>query len=61
MYIFPNKSTLKGLIKLYNVTIKSYIVHFFYRIQKKSVSANKLKTMQWYWNILRKEQSGKDM
>lgn len=27
----------------------------FYRIQKKSVSANKFKTMQWHWNILRNE------
>lgn len=41
MYIFPNKSTLKGLIKLYNVTIKSYIVHFFYRIQKKDSNFEK--------------------
>lgn len=27
----------------------------FYRVQKTSVSANKLKTMQWQWNILRNE------
>ncbi len=27
----------------------------FYRVQKNSVSANKLKTMQWHWNILRNE------
>lgn len=27
----------------------------FYRVQKSSVSGNKLKTMQWHWNILRRE------
>ena len=28
----------------------------FYRVQKSSVSANKFKTMNWHWNILRNEQ-----
>ena len=40
----------QGFIALNTNTLEA-----FYRIQKKSVSSNKFKTIQWHWNILRNE------
>ena len=45
-----------SILKQGSYAINTNTYEAFYRIQKKSVSSNKLKTMQWHWNILRKEQ-----
>ena len=43
------------ILKPGGYAINTNTIEAFYRIQKNSVSCNKLKTMMWHWNILRNE------
>lgn len=45
-----------SILKLDFYAMNTNTYEAFYRVQEKSVSANKWRTMQWHWNILHNEQ-----